>query len=86
MNHKEITMNVDKHDFVHDFPEHKETIHKLKADNAHFAKLHQQYHDLTHEIHGIETNDNNTSDDYLNTLKEKRVKLKDELYQMIKKA
>lgn len=76
-------MNVEKHDLIHDLPEHKESIHDLKTENAHFAKLFEEYHTVTHEIHGIETKDVNVSDEHFEELKIKRAKLKDELYQMI---
>lgn len=76
-------MSIDKHDFSHDFPEHKETIHQLKMNNKHFQKLFDEYHQVTHEIHGIEENRVNVSDEYFEERKIKRVKLKDELYKMI---
>lgn len=79
-------MTIDKHDFVHDFPEHRETITKLKETDAHFLKLFDEYHDITHEVHNIETNNINVSDEHFETLKIKRSHLKDELYQMILKA
>lgn len=76
-------MNVEKHDLLHDLPEHKDSIHKLKTSNTHFAKLFEEYHTVTHEIHGIETNDVNVSDDYFEQIKTKRVYLKEELYKII---
>lgn len=79
-------MSVDKHDFTHDFPEHRDTITKLKTSDAHFSKLYDQYHEITHEIHGIEENGVNVSDEYFEEQKVKRAHLKDTLYQMIVKA
>lgn len=79
-------MQVDKHDFAHDFPEFRDTIQTLKQNDGHFSRLFDEYHDVTHQIHGIEGNDINVSDDFFEALKIKRVRLKDELYQIMVKA
>ena len=76
----------EKHDLIHELPEHRETIHNLKTSDAHFAKLFEEYHELDHEVHRIETGVENTSDDYLEQRKKKRLFLKDELYKMIRAA
>ncbi|EED34540.1 conserved hypothetical protein [Luminiphilus syltensis NOR5-1B] len=77
-------MTIEKHDLHHEFPEHHDTIHELKMNNAHFARLFDQYHEVDHEVHRIENGSENTSDAYLEDKKKLRLKLKDELYQMIK--
>ncbi|MCP4390264.1 MAG: YdcH family protein [Gammaproteobacteria bacterium] len=79
-------MLTEKHDLVHELPEHRDTIHKLKMDNQHFARLFDEYHDVDHEVHRIETGIENTSDEYLDERKKRRLYLKDELYRMIKQA
>ena len=76
----------EKHDLVHELPEHRDTIHRLKMENAHFARLFEEYHEVDHEVHRIETGTENTSDEYLESRKLKRLHLKDELFNMIKKA
>ena len=73
----------EKHDLVHEFPEHRDAIHKLKMDNRHFAKLFDEYHEVDHEIHRIENGTENTSDEYLEKRKKIRLKLKDRLFAMI---
>lgn len=77
---------LEKHDLIHEFPEHRETIHNLKMTDPHFAELFAEYHEIDHEIHRIETNIETTSDDYLEEKKKQRLQLKDELLQMIKEA
>ena len=77
-------MSVEKHDLLHELPEHKDRIHQLKLENKHFSRLFEQYHDTDHEVRRIETGVENTSDDYLEERKKVRLQLKDELYQMIK--
>ncbi len=76
----------EKHDLVHELPEHRETIHELKLSNRHFARLFEEYHEVDHEVHRIETGVENTSDEYLEARKKVRLHLKDELYRMIQQA
>ncbi len=76
----------EKHDLIHELPEHRDTIHRLKMSNNHFAKLFDEYHEVDHEVHRIETGVENTSDDYLEERKKQRLHLKDELYKMIRKV
>ena len=77
-------MSVEKHDLLHELPEHKDRIHQLKLENKHFSRLFEQYHDTDHEVRRIETGIENTSDDYLEERKKVRLQLKDELFRMIK--
>jgi hypothetical protein len=79
-------MLTEKHDLVHELPEHRDTIHNLKMTDNHFARLFDEYHEVDHEVHRIETGIENTSDDYLDERKKRRLHLKDELYRMIKEA
>ena len=76
----------EKHDLVHELPEHRDTIHNLKMTNNHFARLFDEYHEVDHEVHRIETGVENTSDDYLEERKKARLHLKDELYRMIQQS
>ena len=76
----------EKHDLIHELPEHRETIHNLKMTDNHFAKLFDEYHEVDHEVHRIETNVETTSDEYLEEKKKQRLHLKDELLKMIKNA
>ena len=73
----------EKHDLIHEFPEHIETINNLKSSNANFAQLSDEYDKVDDEIRRIETGIENSSDEYLEERKMLRVHLKDELYQMI---
>lgn len=73
------------HDLVHEFPEFRDKIHDLKVSNNHFRKLFDDYHELDHEIHKYETNTEATTDEHLNELRLKRVRYKDELFDMLNK-
>ena len=76
----------EKHDLLHELPEHREKIHELKMSNNHFARLFDEYHEIDHEVHRIETGVENTSDEYLEQQKKKRLHLKDELFAMLQQA
>jgi len=74
----------EKHDLVHELPEYRDAIHNLKTSNNHFARMFEEYHEVDHEVHRIETGVENTSDDYLEEKKKVRLHLKDELLKIIK--
>ena len=76
-------MSPAKHDLHHEFPESAEAIHELKMNNHHFARLFEEYHDIDHDVHRIESGAEVSSDEYIENKKKLRLKLKDELYQMI---
>jgi len=78
------TMQGEKHDLHHEFPEFNDAIHELKMTDNHFARLFNEYHELDHEVHRIETGAENTSDDYLEERKKARLNLKDQLFGMLK--
>lgn len=73
------------HDLLHELPEHRDAIHDLKMNNAHFSRLFTEYHDLTHQIESIEKNNSNVSDEHLKEMKTKRLTLEDEMLAMIAK-
>lgn len=73
----------EKHDLVHEFPEHREKIHALKVSDQHFARLFDEYHDVEHRVRRAEEGVENFSDEHMEELKKTRLKLKDELYAII---
>ncbi len=77
---------IDKHDLHHEFPEYYDRIHELKMQNSHFARLFEEYHDINREILRIEEGVENTTDEYFEELKKKRLLLKDKLYGIITNA
>ena len=66
-----------------DFPGMAERIHALKTSHAHFARLYEEYNELNRDIHRIETRVEPTSEDVEEELKRRRVRLKDEIAQML---
>ncbi len=79
-------MTLEKHDLHHEFPEFNDEIHHLKMNDNHFSRLFADYHETNQEVQRIEQGVENTSDEYLEQKKKQRLKLKDELFVMIKKA
>lgn len=74
----------EKHDLIHEFPEYKDRIHELKVNDPHFAKLFEEYHEVEHEVRRIEEGIETPSDEYTEELKMRRLKLKDDLFAIIK--
>lgn len=77
-------MSHTPHELAEEFPDAVDKIHTLKASDAHFAKLADEYHELNREIHRIETDVEPASDEYQTELRKKRMVLKDEIYGMLK--
>lgn len=74
------------HDIGREFPEYRDRIHDLKTGNAHFARLFDEYHAVDKEIARIEQEVQPASDDAAEELKRRRVKLKDEIFAMLRAA
>lgn len=74
------------HELAEEFPEHTERMQQLKAENAHFAKLFDAYHDVNRAIHRAETNIEPTDDMHMETMRKQRLQLKDEIYGMLSAA
>ncbi|MGJ0427138.1 YdcH family protein [Methylocystis sp.] len=67
------------HELHEEFPEQAEAIHALKAKDAHFARIAEDYHTLNRAIHRMETNVEPADDATIEDLKKKRLALKDEI-------
>lgn len=74
---------MEKHDLIHEFPEHRDRIHDLKVGDNHFRRLFDNYHEVNGEIHRIESGVENTEDAVLTQLRVERLRLKDELFALI---
>ena len=74
------------HGLHEEFPHAAATISKLKIGDAHFARIADSYEHINREIHRIEAEIEPTSDDVLEGLKKRRLKLKDEIAAMLRAA
>jgi hypothetical protein len=63
--------------------EYREEIHELKQENAHFAKIFEEHNELDDQITKAENGETPMTDTELETLKKKKLLLKDEAYKMI---
>lgn len=75
---------MERHDLLHELPEYQDRIHQLKLENAHFKKVFDEYHELEHEIHRINTGVETVTDEQLHQLKANLLFMKDELVSIIK--
>ena len=73
----------EKHDLIHELPEHRQRIHELKMSDKHFSKLFDQYHEIDTQVRKIEEGFETPSDDFVEELKKQRLHMKDELLGMI---
>ena len=71
------------HELAEEFPEMTDRIRELRTSDGHFARLVDEYHDVNRQIHRIETRVEPTSEDVEEELKRQRVRLKDEIAQML---
>ncbi|MEM7053422.1 MAG: DUF465 domain-containing protein [Pseudomonadota bacterium] len=67
------------HELAEDFPEHKQKIHDLKASDAHFARLADEYHEVNREIHRMETRVEPVSEEFEEMKRRQRMLLKDKI-------
>ncbi len=77
---------VDNHPLARDLPEHKEAIHNRKMNDAHFARLMEEYETLDKEIVRIEQGLEHVPDLELDGMKMKRVKMKDDLLSQLQQG
>lgn len=77
-------MSHTPHELAEVFPDQADTIHRLKAENAHFAKLADEHHEVNRAIHRIETEVEPTSDAHAEELKKQRLALQDQIAAMLR--
>lgn len=76
-------MSHTPHELAEEFPEHAETISRMKVEDPHFARLFEEYHEVNRAIHRAETNVEPTDDFNEVEMRKKRMALKDELWGML---
>jgi uncharacterized protein YdcH (DUF465 family) len=77
-------MTIEHHrDLAHEFPDLKQRIHELKLASAEFRRLYREYQTVDKEIHRIEQDIETPSDAFTETLKFRRVWLKDYLHGLL---
>jgi hypothetical protein len=76
-------MQVDHHDLYTEFPEMRDAIDTMKGDHGYFGALFARYNRLTGKVEDLEEHDMPVADFTLEDMKKMRVKLKDEIYQLL---
>lgn len=71
------------HSLALEFPDYKDTIHRLKTTDTHFRRLLETYESLSKTIENIETTVTPADTHHEEDLKRQRVHLKDQLYQQL---
>ena len=68
------------------FPEYRERIQQLREENPHFAQMFEQHCELDQSIRQLELDPLNHLHEDIEALKRKKLKLKDEMYRLLKDA
>ena len=68
------------------FPEFRDLITKLKTEDAHFANLFDKHNELDQRIKNIESNIELGTHNEVELLKKEKLRLKDAMYEVLKKA
>lgn len=76
-------MSHTPHELSEEFPDKVEMMQELKQNNAHFAKLADEYHELNRAVHRAETNVEPMEELAEVELRKKRALLKDQIWSML---
>lgn len=68
------------------FKRDRDLLTRLKAEDAHFAKLAEQYHEVNRAVHRIEAETEAASDERTESLKKQRLALLDDITAIVTKA
>jgi uncharacterized protein len=68
------------------FPEYRDLITKLKTSDHHFTRLFDKHNALDQRIKNMESHIESGTPEQIETLKKEKLLLKDELYQILRKA
>jgi len=71
------------HELPEEFPEYAERMRALQGDSR-FDKLAAAYHKINHEIIMAESNVEPTDDFHLEDMRKERLKLKDQLFVLLR--
>ncbi|MBL4731017.1 MAG: DUF465 domain-containing protein [Rhizobiaceae bacterium] len=74
------------HELAEEFPQQAEAIRNLKASDAHFARLADEYHEVNREVHRIEAGVEPSSDVRAEDLRKTRFRLKEEINNILQKV
>ena len=76
-------MQVEHHELHCEFPEFLDVMQVLRNSDSSFSQMFDEYHSLTSQVEQLEEEDVPVDDFTIETMKKKRVKLKDSMYKML---
>lgn len=79
-------MSHTPHELHEEFPDHADLMTKLKVEDAHFARLADEYHEINRAVHRAETDVEPTDDFHMAEMRKQRMVLKDEIWSMLSEA
>ncbi len=79
-------MSHTPHELAEEFPDQVDAMHALKENDAHFAKLFDEYHTLNRAIHRAETDIEPTDDLHMGEMRKQRLALKDQIAAVLRAA
>ena len=68
------------------FPEYRGLITKLKTEDSHFARLFDKHNELDHKVKALESGVEHGGAVEIENLKKEKLRLKDEMYEILRKA
>ena len=74
----------ESHDLLHEFPELEGTIEEMRSSNEEFSRLMVEYDALDSRVRQIEELGTPVADETIEDLKKERLKLKDQLYALLR--
>jgi len=78
-------MSHTPHELHEEFPDKVELMSELKASDAHFARLAEEYHKINRAVHRAETKVEPVEDLVEVEMRKTRAALKDEIYAYLKR-
>jgi uncharacterized protein YdcH (DUF465 family) len=79
-------MSHTPHELIEEFPDQIDLMHRLKAEDAHFARLFDEYHTINRAVHRAETNVEPTDDLNMTQMRKERLALKDQIADLLRDA
>lgn len=74
------------HELAEAFPQDAAALHRLRQEDAHFARLAERHHVVNRAIHRIECEAEAAGEERLEALKKERLHLLDEIAVMLENA
>jgi len=72
------------HELAEEFPNDYDRLRELRENNAHVARLMDEYHEINRTLHPVETNVQPMADFEALQLRKQRMALKDELARVLR--